>query len=156
MSIEHSFSYLKSYIEKHLDDDCGNWEYVHSPHITSVIGSMNAEQSKEFSREIWALPEQYKYELADPIIFSDNKFIDQHHLYCRIFSELRDFEHLEYLVQNLAACYNGQNPNDLSIEQLLRISLNLTRELRTEGHPDLQKQYSDLLLTIEEHLETRK
>ena len=94
-------SYLKKYISTYKDDDCGTWEYGHTPHITEVINNLGKNRSREFSNIIFTWSEFHLKELADPILFSTNKYLDYWYLYSKIFGLLSDPEELDYFAENL-------------------------------------------------------
>lgn len=94
-------TYLKKYIEYHLDDQGDYWAYMHDPHLTECISSLNEEDSKNFSKVIFEWEEEIRNKLADPILFGENKFIDQTFLYYELFSTMDDLEKIEYFVENM-------------------------------------------------------
>ena len=119
---EDDITYLKKYIERNLKNkDGGHWEYIVRPEIRDVINALNETDSERFSTEIFNWDEKTIYPLADEIIFGDNKYIDQDYLYCCIFLKINDKEKLDYLSQNLFACYDGINFEKTPLDFFLKM-----------------------------------
>lgn len=119
---DDDITYLKKYIEQNLDkNNGGHWEYIVRPEIREVINSLNENESKRFSIEILNWDEEIIYHLADEIIFGDNKYINQDYLYCIIFLRINDKEKLDYLSENLFACYNALNCEKISLDFFLQM-----------------------------------
>ena len=142
---------LKEYISENIGDDCGNWEYVHEPYIKSLVGNLNEDESEVFSNAIWDWDNSIIYELADPIIFGENKYLKQDYLYCRIFSEINDFDNLDYLAQNLGPCFYSIKPEDYDIEMFKKIRFNLLFVLeKTTDNEGWKNNYRKLLVALDE------
>ena len=141
-------SALKKYIENHIGDDCGAWEYLHTPHITEIVGSLDKNDSNLLSQNIFNWPINVLYELADPIILGGNKYLKVDYLYCKIFSLTDEFENLEYLAQNLGACFYSLKSNEYDIEMFKAIKIRLISvSERSDEH--WKKYYVDLLKLID-------
>lgn len=119
---DDDITYLKKYIERNLKNkDGGHWEYIVRPEIRDVINALNETDSERFSKEIFNWDEKTIYSLADEIIFGDNKYIDQDYLYCCIFLRISDTEKLDYLSQNLFACFNDLNLEKIPLDFFLQM-----------------------------------
>jgi len=92
---------LQKYIIINQNDSSGIWEYAHRPYLTEILKNLNQIESEEFSLKIWDWPQSQLYDIADPIIFSNNNYFDADFLYIKIFSITTDIEELEYLVENI-------------------------------------------------------
>jgi len=92
---------IENYITSHKDDCDGDWEYIHTPYLENSLSNLNEVESKNFSNNIWKWDEFHLFEIADPIIFSHNKYLNEDYLYIRIFSKIKNIEYLDYLFENV-------------------------------------------------------
>lgn len=92
---------IQSYISKNKEDDPGSWEYGHTPYLTDILSGLNEKDSELFSIEVLNWSEYHMFEMADPIIFCDNNYLENDFLYIQIFSKIKNDEYLEYLVENV-------------------------------------------------------
>lgn len=152
MQVENTILLLKEYIRKNIGDDCGNWEYIHSPHIKSVVGSLNEKESEEFSQVILEWDYSLIYELSDAILFGGNKFLKEDYLYCRIFSKIHDFESLEYLAQNLGACFYSLKTEEYDVEFIKKMRCNLLTVLEKTTNEFWKKNYEELLALLDKQI----
>lgn len=152
MQVDNTILSLKKYIQDNLGDDCGNWEYLHAPHIESIVGSLNEVESEEFSRVIWDWNNSVVYELADAIIFGRNKHLKEDYLYCRIFTKINDFEKLEYLAENLGACFYSLKPEEFDIEIFKKMKHNLLTVLERTTDDFWKKKYIELLASLDKQI----
>ncbi|WP_111683059.1 hypothetical protein [Winogradskyella tangerina] len=134
---------LKEYITSNLGDSGGTWEYGHTPHIESVLKSLNEKQAEEFSAVIWEWENYHLYQLADPILWNGNKNINENYLYAKIFSLLDEPEQLVYLAQNLRTCIecsvikDWENNLLKDIENNLYYVINYVSESWIKNHLEL-------------------
>lgn len=140
---------LRYFIEDHLDDDCGTWEYQHSPYIRSIVSSFNADESDFFSRAIWTWPSKVLYELADAILNAETPYLNENFMYCRIFSLIDDVEDLEYLAQNLSGGFYSLQTDVLDLGILSAIKTRLIRVLIVTTDKNWEAKYKELLCSIE-------
>ena len=125
---------LKKYIEDNLDKmDSSDGEYIHSPYIEEIINSFTEEESLFFSNEIENWSEEIAYEVADPIIFGKNTFINQDYLYCLIFTKTSRLDESQYLMENLWSCVSALNNEKKSVEFLKKIRTRIIEN----GHPKI-------------------
>ena len=114
--MENRITKLKKFVENNLEEkDGGNWEYLIDPIIKDAISEFNESESQIFSTEILNWSEELLYHLADGIIFSENRFIDQDYLYCMIFSKTTDYENGRYLLQNFTAAFQELDSNKYTL-----------------------------------------
>jgi hypothetical protein len=139
---------LRYFIEDHLDDDCGTWEYQHAPHIKSIVSSLDANESDFFSRTIWNWPAKVLYELADAILTEENQYLNTSYLYCRIFSLTDDVEDLETLAQNLSACFYSLPTDIIDVKILSAIKTRLIQVLNVTVDKNWEANHKDLLCSI--------
>lgn len=139
---------LKKYVEESLEDDCGTQEYFHAPEIECRVGSLNEIESEVFSRVIFDWDNSLIYELANPIIFGNNKYLKKDYLYCKIFSQVDDFESLEYLAENLVACFYCLTPEEYDIELFKKMKFNLLIVLEKTTDEFWKKKYTELLISL--------
>lgn len=99
---------LNAYIDAHLGDQGDTWAYFHTPHLESVLQSLNEKHAQEFSAKLWEWEAYHWYRLADPILFCRNLSLDADFLYCKIFSKLDDPGSLVYLAQNIHPCLHPE------------------------------------------------
>ncbi|WP_192820962.1 hypothetical protein [Rufibacter sp. LB8] len=152
MELDNPIEHLKYYLSENINDDCGAWEYEHIPHLESVVGSLTEKQSEEFSRVIWDWPNNFLFELASPILFGGNKYLRQDYLFCKIFSEVEQSDNLDFLSQNLGACFYSLSPNEYDIEMLQRIKLNLLYVFENETDNYWINNYKELLEVIDKKI----
>lgn len=149
MQVNNRISLLKEYIKDKIGDDCGNWEYMHRPYIKSVVGSLNEKESIEFSQVIWDWKNSFIYELADAILSSGNKYLQEDYLYCKIFSIIEEFESLEYLAENLGACFYLLKPEEYDIEMFKKMRVNLQIVLEKTIYNDWKEKYRELIASLD-------
>ncbi|MEN2402491.1 hypothetical protein GKZ90_0022060 [Flavobacterium sp. MC2016-06] len=119
---------LKNYIKDNLDKNGGIWEYVINLEIREGISELDESESEIFSIEILTWNETILYHLADGIIFSQNKYIDQDYLYCLIFLKINDKDKLDYLVENLYACYTNLDKETKPLDFFIRMRDKIKKE----------------------------
>ena len=94
---------LKEYLVLNRNDEEGDsWIFGHNPTIENHLSSLNENEINELIDEIFTWEELERHHIADPISDTKNKFIDAQYVYGKIFLSIKDFEKLEYLIQNLA------------------------------------------------------
>lgn len=140
---------LLEYIENHKNDSGGDWEYGHTPYIQNVLDHLNKEQTDEFCKRIWNWSEFHLSELADPILFCSNKFVDRFHLYMKIFGKLTDIEKLEYFAQNIGISLPIATIKNWDIEDLINILENIRRVTDYIKSEDYGGQYKSIEHTLE-------
>lgn len=130
---------VKAYITTNRNDDCGAWEYGHTPYLTNVLGNLNETESEHFSEELLSWSEFHLYELADPIIFCSNKYLNADLLYIKIFTKVRNIEYLDYLVENVIHSirppyYTHENIKDWDTEDILGLKENISKVKEVKGN----------------------
>jgi hypothetical protein len=70
-------------------------------------------------------------------------------MYCRIFSLIDDVEDLEYLAQNLGACFHSLQLESFNVKILKAVQLRLTKVLTITVDQNWKQKYSDLLGNIQ-------
>jgi len=116
---------LKEYITLHKDNQGDTWEYEHQPFIQKTIEQFTKNETAQFSNIIWQWEDYHLYELADPIIFCNNKNLDKDFLYAKIFSQISDIDHLEYLAENLRPSIYPSKLKEWDINLLRGILVNI-------------------------------
>jgi hypothetical protein len=149
---------IKQYISKHKKDDCGTWEYFHTPYIEASLTNFGEIESQELKAEIWNWDENYLYEIADPIIFSNNKYLGDD-LYIKIFSKVNNTEYLDYLVENVIhyirpPYYNSDRIKDWNTELIINLNSNVNKliDIKDDGWKTTLKQVNNFLNDV---IETR-
>lgn len=125
---------IENYISKNENDDPGSWEYGHTPYLTNVLSGLNENDSKLFSKQVLTWKEYNLYEIADPIIFCSNKYLESDYLYIQIFSKIENIEYLEYLVQNVIwtikpPLYTEEKFKDWNKEDINKLKSNIIKVL---------------------------
>lgn len=150
---------IKSYITTYRNDDCGSWEYQHTPYLTNVLSNLNEAESKRFSERIFSWSEFHLYELADPIIFCSNKYLNSDFLYITIFIRTKNIEYLDYLVENVIHSirppyYTSKKIKDWKTEDISGLIENILtiKRIKGEGWESLD-EVSDFL---RKELDTRQ
>ena len=137
---------LKQYIRDHKNDDCGSWEYMHTPHIEYVLGQLDEYQTDEFCHSIWHWSEFHLSELANPIIFCSNTHMDGLQLYLRIFGKLSDIEKLEYFAEKMGEYLSTEALDKLAVEDLEMLLKNMQRVsgyIKSESYRNQYKEIED-------------
>ena len=144
--MENRITKLKKFVENNLEEkDGGNWEYLIDPIIKDAISEFNESESQIFSTEILNWSEELLYHLADGIIFSENRFIDQDYLYCMIFSKTTDYENGRYLLQNFTAAFQELDSNKYTLEfmESLREKVIQFSKISIEDSHDFNKLFTE-------------
>ena len=142
---------LKQYIEDHKDDCGGDWEYEHTPHIQYTLEQLNKNQTIEFCDSMLKWSEYHLYELADPILFCSNIFMDSFNLYLRIFSKLSNIENLEYLAQNIGLSLQIETLDKLELKDLEMFLKNMQRVsdfIKLESYGNQYKGIEDTIKLV--------
>ena len=152
MKIENPIEYLKKYIADHIDDDDGNWESRHQPHLKNILGSLTEVQALELSEAIWNWPHQLLYELAEPISDCENQYLNVDFIHCKLFSRTSDLMSLDFLTQNLSAAFHLLTDEERDPDMLKSMRTNLLTVLESEVDDYWINNYKDLIAAIEQHL----
>jgi len=138
---------LRNFISENENEneDYGRWEYGYSPMIESTLKKFNKEEAECFSKEIWEWPNFHLYQLADPIIFCENKYLKSNFLYSKIFGSIEDLENLEYLAENLRACMPESEIENWDFNVLQNVKKNLLRVIDYIGESGWRKSHNELV-----------
>ncbi len=150
-------NFLRNYIIESKNDSGGSWEYSHTPFLTDYLKNLTELESIEFSNKIFEWNEDELYEIADPIIWCENKFLDADYLYCKIFSKIDKSDYLEYLIENIIP-YIHHIPNIRIQVWELDLLCNLNEKvLKTLSVKDVSWNLSLKKVTefLEEHIKSR-
>ncbi len=156
MATEAPVISLKEYISENKGDDCGNWEYCHTPHIEFVLKNLNEQDSLLFCDVIWEWSKFHLFELADPILFCGNKHIDCYFLYTKIFSMVDDIEHLDYLAENLRAVILNSKMRNMDIQLLDNVKQNLVKVIEATENILWVDAHSELVCTLAEEIKKKQ
>jgi len=136
---------LRNYIASNLGDSGDAFDFIHRPYIESILEELNFREATEFVDEIWDWEEYLLFELANPLLFSNSKFLDGDLLYCEIFARLNDPEKLSYLEPNLNACIHCIGVKECSLKLLKQIRDNLYFTMNYTGNIEAVMKLIDLL-----------
>ncbi len=140
---------LKEYINVHFSECCGSWEYVHTPHIESVLNEMNDLETQEFSSTVWAWNDNLLYTLVDPIMCSINVHLDADLIYCKIFAKLDEADYLVDMASNLQESIQGLKMETCSRELLEKMRDNLFFIINKTNHFSNIDHYTTIIYFLE-------
>ncbi len=92
---------LFKYLIKNQSDSTESWTYGHEPTIIAHLNNFSKEDSDKLNVEMWNWGTEKLFNLADPIIETDNVYIDCYLIYFKIFLQINDIDIEESFINNI-------------------------------------------------------